>query len=79
MTRANALTVVLDTDHSAEQTQAIITAIRMFRGVLSVDPEVACVGDHVALMRLRHEMAKYPAPEFGERVAGAVALEGLKI
>lgn len=54
--RYNALTVVLDHDYRDDDARVIIAAIMQLRGVRSVNPEVANIGDHIARMRVRDEL-----------------------
>lgn len=56
--RYNALTVVLDRDIREDDAEQLINAIRMLRGVLTVDPHVANIGDHVASMRVKRELTE---------------------
>lgn len=54
--RYNAFTVVLDRDIRDDDAESIITAIRMVRGVLSVDPVVADTASWVAENRVRRDI-----------------------
>ena len=56
--RYNALTVVLDRDIREDDAELLINAIRMLRGVLSVDPHVNDLQDHVAIMRIKRELTQ---------------------
>jgi len=56
--RYNALTVVLDRDIRDDDAEAILTAIRMVRGVMSVDPIVSDPSSWVAEMRIRSAFRK---------------------
>lgn len=56
--RYNALTVVLDRDIRSDDAEAILTAIRMIKGVLSVAPHVTDTADYVAEERVRLEYQK---------------------
>lgn len=56
--RYNAVTVVLDRDYRTDDAEAILTALRQIRGVLSVEPNVADISDHVADQRVRHELGQ---------------------
>lgn len=54
--RFNALTVVLDRDIRDDDAEPLINAIRMLKGVQSVEPRVADVSDHIAYGRVRREI-----------------------
>lgn len=54
--RINALTVVLDRDIREDDVEWIVNAIRMVKGVLSVEPRVANMTDHIAKVRAEQEM-----------------------
>ena len=56
--RYNALTVVLDRDMREDDAEHLINAIRMLRGVLSVNPNVSDLQDHVAIMRVKRELTQ---------------------
>ncbi len=56
--RYNALTVVLDRDIREDDAEHLINAIRMLRGVLSVNPNVSDLQDHVAIMRVKRELTQ---------------------
>lgn len=56
--RYNALTVVLDRDIREDDAEMLINAIRMLRGVLTVDPHVADIGDHVAAARVKRDLTE---------------------
>lgn len=56
--RYNALTVVLDRDIREDDSELLINAIRMLRGVLSVNPNVSDLQDHVAIMRVKQELTQ---------------------
>lgn len=51
-----ALTVALDKDMKDEDAEAIIEAIRMIRGVLSVEPHVADIVNWTATERARSHL-----------------------
>jgi len=51
--RYNALTVVLESDIREDDAGPIIIAIRMIRGVLSVEPHVVDIDTHIAEDRAR--------------------------
>lgn len=65
--RLNALTVVLDGDIREDDAQALMSAIRQLRGVLSVSGHVSNLDSHIAKERARHELGQklldvlYPA------------------
>lgn len=54
--RVNALVVTLDKDIRIDDVQHLVDAIRMLRGVMSVDKNITDISDHVAEMRARTEM-----------------------
>lgn len=54
--RIKGLVVTLDDDYRDDDIEPVINAIRMLRGVLDVRPLVADVSDHVARVRVRHEL-----------------------
>ena len=54
--RYNALTVVLATDVRDDDAEALLSAIRQFRGVVSVTGNVTDPASHVAQQRARHEL-----------------------
>lgn len=54
--RINRLTVVLETDVRDDDIQALVAAVGQFRGVASVDLNVADPASHTALMRARYEL-----------------------
>ena len=54
--RYNALTVVLERDIRDDDADAILQAIRMIKGVLNVEGNVADMDSHVAESRVRREM-----------------------
>lgn len=54
--RYNALIVTLDQDYRSDDAEAIISAIRQLRGVLSVVPHVARLEDHIAYTKARQEL-----------------------
>lgn len=56
--RYNALTVVLERDIREDDAELLINAIRMLRGVLSVNPNVSDLQDHVAIMRVKRELTQ---------------------
>lgn len=54
--RYYALTVVLERDTRTDDAEALVKAISMMRGVLSVDGEIADPGTHMATQRARSEL-----------------------
>jgi len=56
--RFNSLTVVLENDIRDDDAEAILSAIRQIRGVLSVSGNVSDVSTHVAQERARHELGE---------------------
>ena len=54
--RVNALVVTLDRDIRIDDVQHLVDAIRMLRGVMSVDENITDISDHVAEMRAKTEM-----------------------
>ena len=52
----NALTVVLEHDMREENAEPLINAIRMLRGVVSVDTHVADMESHLAKTQAKHEL-----------------------
>lgn len=65
--RYNALTVVLERDIREDDARALIAAIRLLRGVLSVNGNVSDLEAHIADERARHDLGQklmdilYPA------------------
>ncbi len=55
-TRLKGLTVAFDHDVREDDAEAIISAIRMLRGVLDVAPVEASSDDWVVQQRVRHEL-----------------------
>ena len=56
--RYNALTVVLEQDIRDDDAEALLSAIRQLRGVLSVRGNVADLGDHLAQARAQQNISK---------------------
>lgn len=56
--RINTITVVLEKDTRDDDCEAILNAIRMTKGVLSVTPNVADPGEYMAIERARHDLGK---------------------
>lgn len=54
--RIHSLTVVLDKDYRDDDVQAIVAAIKMVRGVLTVGLNVADHNDYMARERARAEL-----------------------
>jgi copper chaperone CopZ len=50
------LTVVLDKDYRVDDAEAIMTAIRMVKGVSSVTANVADIDTHVAYVRAKTDL-----------------------
>jgi hypothetical protein len=56
--RINTITVLLEKDTRLDDCEAILTAIRMTKGVLKATPNVADARDWIAEERARHEIRK---------------------
>lgn len=56
--RYNAVVVVFDRDIREDDAEAIINAIRMIKGVITVTPNVADIDGHVAAMRVKRELSE---------------------
>jgi len=56
--RIHSLTVVLEKDMRDDDCESLISAIRMLRNVLSVEPHVTDFGDHTARERARCELGE---------------------
>lgn len=57
--RINAITVVLENDIRDDDAEALLNAIRMIRGVLSVEPHIAdSISATVTEMRIRNDLRK---------------------
>lgn len=54
--RYHALTVVLENNIREDDAQPLIIAIKMLRGVLSVEPHLSNIDVHVAEDRARHKL-----------------------
>lgn len=54
----NAVVVVFEHDIKDEHAERTLDAIRQIRGVLSVEPNVADIGDHIAESRAKSEMRR---------------------
>jgi hypothetical protein len=54
--RINALTVVLEQDYREDDAESLISAIKLLRGVISVEKNVTDLSDHVAEQRAQHEL-----------------------
>ena len=52
------LTVVLDQEYRSEDLQEILTAIRMVKGVLTVDPHVADFNHYAAKQQAAYELRR---------------------
>lgn len=55
--RYNAVVVAFDRDIREDDAEAVINAIRMLKGVLTVTPNVSDLNTHVAEARAKHELA----------------------
>lgn len=68
--RLKGLTVTFEHDIRVDDAEAVISAIKMIKGVLSVDPLVSNHEQHIAEARVRHELGrkilKVIYPDFGE-------------
>jgi hypothetical protein len=56
--RYNALTVILEVDTRDDDAEALINAIRMIRGVASVQPHIASYEHHMAEERAKLDLRK---------------------
>jgi len=56
--RYNALTVILEHDIRDDDAEALLSAIRQLRGVLSVSGHVSDMTDHIAQDRARHDLGQ---------------------
>jgi len=56
--RINTITVVLEKETRDDDCEAILTALRMTKGVLRVTPNVADAGEYMAVERARHELSQ---------------------
>lgn len=56
--RFDSLTVVLEADIRTDDAEHIINAIQLIKGVLSVDPHVRDLENHIAYMRVRNELSE---------------------
>lgn len=54
--RVNALTVVLDVDTRVDDVEALMSAIRMMKGVRGVSGNVVELQDHIAYVRARTDV-----------------------
>lgn len=54
--RYNSLTVVLEKDMREDDAEDLITAVRMIKGVLSVECGIANPGDYIAEKRVKTEL-----------------------
>lgn len=55
--RYHTLTVVLEKDTRTDDAEALINAIRMLKGVISVDGVVSDFDSHMAYSRVRSELS----------------------
>jgi len=56
MDRVNALTVVLDKDYREDDIQAMVDAISLFKGVITVKYDVAGPETYIAIQRAKNEL-----------------------
>lgn len=56
--RINTVTVILEEEIRDDDCEVILNAIRMIKGVLSVTPNIANVGEYMAIERARHDLKK---------------------
>jgi len=56
--RYNALTVVFDKDIRSDDAERLINAIKMIKGVLSVEPNVSNVDSHIAYSKARQDISE---------------------
>jgi hypothetical protein len=56
--RYNKLVVVLDENLRDDDAEPLMNAIRQMKGVLSVEGNVVTPTDHVATVRVKHELAQ---------------------
>lgn len=56
--RINAFVVVLERDTRTDDVEATLAAIRQIRNVLSVEPHVAELVDHIAYVRARTNISE---------------------
>lgn len=54
--RYNALTVVLEQDMRDDDAEALLSAIRQLRGVISVTGNVANIGSHISDERAKYDL-----------------------
>lgn len=54
--RVHSLTVVLEKDVRTDDIEALVSAIRQFRGVISVKQHVADIDSHMAVERARNDL-----------------------
>jgi len=52
------LTVVLDKDYRVDDAESIVSAIRMVKGVLTVEANVSDIGTHTAYTQARYDLEK---------------------
>lgn len=65
--RIDSLVVVLDQDIREDDIGPTIEAIKMIKGVLSVDAHVRDVATHIAEKRVKHEIGKEVYEFFNEK------------
>lgn len=56
--RYRAFIVVLDHDMREDDAQPTLVAIKQIKNVISVDPHVADITDHIAYTQARHDLQK---------------------
>jgi hypothetical protein len=56
--RIHSLTVVLERDNRSDDVEALVNAIRMFHGVLSVETHVSDITSHMAEERARASLSE---------------------
>ena len=56
--RINTITVVLEKETRDDDCEAILTALRMTKGVRRATPNVTDAGEYMAVERARHELGQ---------------------
>lgn len=54
--RTNSLIVVLEQDLHTDDAESIINALKMVKGVLSVEANISNITDHIAKTRAKYEL-----------------------
>jgi hypothetical protein len=67
--RYNAVVVTFDRDIREDDAEAIINAIQMLKGVLSVTPNVSDINMHVAESRVKRELTDRLYDVLNEKVS----------